>query len=193
MAKEFWSPKEYYTIASSERSAGIQLIIDADTMTYSRWYQNVQVIPYSTYSFTGWIKTHDVYSDIKEAGAGFRLGSKSANHIIPFKGTNDWTKVEFTFDTGGDDSVVLECILGLRGASKGKAYFEDISLTHISSTPLSPSLTIDISRPLEPMSELIYGQFIEHMGNCIYGGIWAEMLSDRKFFSNPEPRSRPGR
>jgi hypothetical protein len=32
------------------------------------------------------------------------------------------------------------------------------------------------------MSEHIYGQFIEHLGRCIYGGIWAEMLEDRKFF-----------
>lgn len=29
---------------------------------------------------------------------------------------------------------------------------------------------------------MIYGQFIEHMGRCIYGGIWAEMLEDRKFY-----------
>ena len=29
----------------------------------------------------------------------------------------------------------------------------------------------------------IYGHFIEHLGRCIYGGIWAEMLKNRKFFS----------
>jgi alpha-N-arabinofuranosidase len=28
----------------------------------------------------------------------------------------------------------------------------------------------------------VYGQFIEHLGRCIYGGLWAEMLEDRKFF-----------
>ena len=27
----------------------------------------------------------------------------------------------------------------------------------------------------------IYGHFIEHLGRCIYGGLWAEMLSNRKF------------
>ncbi|MDH7600729.1 MAG: alpha-L-arabinofuranosidase C-terminal domain-containing protein [Armatimonadota bacterium] len=27
----------------------------------------------------------------------------------------------------------------------------------------------------------IYGHFIEHLGRCIYGGIWAEMLYNRKF------------
>ncbi|MHC4159334.1 MAG: alpha-L-arabinofuranosidase C-terminal domain-containing protein, partial [Planctomycetota bacterium] len=34
----------------------------------------------------------------------------------------------------------------------------------------------------EPISKYIYGQFIEHLGRCIYGGIWAEMLEDRKFY-----------
>ena len=34
----------------------------------------------------------------------------------------------------------------------------------------------------EPISPYIYGQFIEHLGRCIYGGIWAEMLEDRKFY-----------
>ena len=28
----------------------------------------------------------------------------------------------------------------------------------------------------------MYGQFIEHLGRCIYGGLWAEMLEDRKFY-----------
>ena len=34
----------------------------------------------------------------------------------------------------------------------------------------------------EPISQYIYGQFIEHLGRCIYGGLWAEMLEDRKFY-----------
>ena len=33
-----------------------------------------------------------------------------------------------------------------------------------------------------PIEKYIYGQFIEHLGRCIYGGIWAEMLMDRKFY-----------
>ena len=31
------------------------------------------------------------------------------------------------------------------------------------------------------ISRYLYGEFIEHLGRCIYGGIWAEMLKDRKF------------
>src|SRR5512133_1094426 len=36
-----------------------------------------------------------------------------------------------------------------------------------------------VGRTLPP---LLYGQFIEHLGRCIYGGLWAEMLEDRKFY-----------
>jgi alpha-N-arabinofuranosidase len=40
---------------------------------------------------------------------------------------------------------------------------------------------LDTATTREPISKYIYGQFIEHLGKCIYGGLWAEMLEDRKF------------
>ena len=43
-------------------------------------------------------------------------------------------------------------------------------------------VTIDASKTGEPISKYIYGQFIEHLGRCIQGGLWSEMLEDRKFF-----------
>jgi alpha-N-arabinofuranosidase len=43
------------------------------------------------------------------------------------------------------------------------------------------TVTIDTDQTGKPISKYIYGQFIEHLGRCIYGGIWAEMLEDRKF------------
>jgi len=45
-----------------------------------------------------------------------------------------------------------------------------------------PAVRIDTTVTGEPISKYVYGQFIEHLGRCIYGGIWAEMLLDRKFF-----------
>ena len=41
---------------------------------------------------------------------------------------------------------------------------------------------IDANAVGEPISPLLYGQFIEHLGRGVYGGLWAEMLEDRKFF-----------
>ncbi len=43
-------------------------------------------------------------------------------------------------------------------------------------------LRVDTRDVREPISPYIYGQFIEHLGRCIYGGLWAEMLEDRKFY-----------
>ncbi len=44
------------------------------------------------------------------------------------------------------------------------------------------AVSIDTARTAEPISPYIYGQFIEHLGRSIYGGLWAEMLEDRKFY-----------
>ena len=48
---------------------------------------------------------------------------------------------------------------------------------------MKPDIVIHAATTREVMPDLIYGQFIEHLGRSIYGGIWAEMLEDRKFYS----------
>jgi alpha-L-arabinofuranosidase len=55
-----------------------------------------------------------------------------------------------------------------------------LSLSVALSAPLE--LKLDCAKTGPPISPFIYGQFIEHLGRCIYGGIWAEMLEDRKFY-----------
>lgn len=54
--------------------------------------------------------------------------------------------------------------------------------THVSVSRAAEEVTLEPDKAQEPISPLIYGQFIEHLGNCIYGGLWSEMLLDRKFF-----------
>jgi len=55
------------------------------------------------------------------------------------------------------------------------------------------SITIDVRKTGEPISKYIYSQFIEHLGRCIYGGIWAEMLEDRKFYYPIQDEYQPYR
>src|SRR5437763_10988016 len=43
------------------------------------------------------------------------------------------------------------------------------------------ALSVDASKTGAPISKYIYGQFAEHLGRSIYGGLWAEMIEDRKF------------
>jgi alpha-N-arabinofuranosidase len=54
-----------------------------------------------------------------------------------------------------------------------------------------PVVSIDISDTGQPIEKYIYGQFIEHLGRCIYGGIWAEMVEDRKFYYPVEEDFEP--
>ncbi len=60
------------------------------------------------------------------------------------------------------------------------------ALCFISLPAILQSADLDVELDLEakgaPINPFIYGQFIEHLGRCIYGGIWAEMLEDRKFY-----------
>ena len=53
------------------------------------------------------------------------------------------------------------------------------------------SATVRFDRAGGEISPYIYGQFIEHLGRCIYGGIWAEMLEDRKFFTLVTSKDSP--
>ena len=46
----------------------------------------------------------------------------------------------------------------------------------------SIELKLDTAKTGAPISPYIYGQFVEHLGRCIYGGIWSQMLEDRKFY-----------
>jgi len=42
-------------------------------------------------------------------------------------------------------------------------------------------LSVDPGKTAAPISKYVYGQFAEHLGRSIYGGLWAEMIEDRKF------------
>lgn len=60
-------------------------------------------------------------------------------------------------------------------------------------TPGPLPVKIDAAKVRAPINPFIYGQFIEHLGRCIYGGIWAELLEDRKFFYPVSADYRPYR
>jgi DUF1680 family protein/alpha-L-arabinofuranosidase len=145
------------------------------------WLTSVPVKPRSRYKLTGWIKTENV-----EAGSGkgalFNLHNIQPAQTPAVTGTKDWTQVEIVFDTGDRAAMEINCLFGGWGQSTGKAWYDDVQLELLSTKTTEPAVTIDAGQTGEPISKYIYGQFIEHLGRCIYGGIWAEMLEDRKFY-----------
>jgi alpha-N-arabinofuranosidase len=160
------------------------------------WTNKTLVKPYARYQMTGWIKTLEV-PEADDRGAVFEVrGVKMTSKVQRINGTQDWIQVEITFDTEGQDSLLVAAMImvprGARGsrggdpattASPGKAWFDDLRLELVSAREFKPMVVIDAGKTREPMPDLVYGQFIEHLGRSIYGGIWAEMLEDRKFYS----------
>ncbi len=181
-------------LAADTAQAGARsLMIAAPNVS---WVNKTLVKPYATYRFSGWIKTQDMPTT-SDRGAMFDVrGVKVTSPGRRINGTADWTAIEITFETEGQDSLIVAATMtgprsgrGSRGGdpvpavAPGKAFFDNLKLELLSARELKPAITIDASKTREPMPDFIYGQFIEHLGRCIYGGIWAEMIEDRKFYS----------
>ena len=50
-------------------------------------------------------------------------------------------------------------------------------------------LRVNPGAPLHKIDPHIYGQFLEHFGRVINGGLWAELLRNRKFYPVDPDRS----
>ena len=189
-----WIPQSGHQSAihfySSEAYDGTKsLFIQSNEPAFGRWNCKVNVKPWSKYKFTGWIKTENLQNP-EGQGVGFSLGAMNLNYQ-GHTGTEDWVEVSRVFETGNNDSFVLECLFNKGGRSTGKVWFDNMNLELISAEDISTSITVDVAIEKEPMPEYIYGQFIEHLGKCIYGGIWAEMVDDRKFWYAPGDKLSP--
>lgn len=164
-----------------EGSHGV--VISSESGADAGWSCTQPVEMNSRYRLSGWIKTTDVQPQGGAHGALLNVHNMQQVRTRALTGSNDWTPVSVDFDTGLNDSVMVNCLFGGWGLATGSASFDRVSLTLLERGKYqAPRITIDAAKTGEPISKYIYGQFIEHLGRCIYGGIWAEMLQDRKFF-----------
>jgi alpha-N-arabinofuranosidase len=149
------------------------------------WTIQVPAEPHTRYRLAGWIKSGNL-----EAGSGrgalFNVHNLQGVATPAVTGNTDWKRVEVEFDVDDVDSLQINCLFGGWGQSRGRAWFDDVELVALRKLPAPaatpPSIAIDGSQVKQPLPVEIYSQFIEHLGRCVYGGIWAEMLEDRKFW-----------
>lgn len=171
-----------FTVANTGRTGSRSVMIASREGADFSWSANVAVEPYSRYLLSGWIKTEDVAAD-NARGALLNVHNVQSAATTAVTGSTDWKRVEVEFDLEDEDSVQVNCLFGGWGPATGRAWYDDLRLEQVSKRDVpEPRLVIDASKVSHPMSENIYSQFIEHLGRCIYGGIWAEMLEDRKFY-----------
>ena len=171
-----------FAYATVAHTGSQSVMISSEQGADAGWSANVSVEPYSRYRLSGWIKTESV-KDKGGRGALLNLHELQGIATKAITGDSDWTRVETEFDTEETENLQVNCLLGGWGLATGKAWFDDVRLELLSTRPApAPAITIDTTAVGERLSENIYSQFIEHLGRCIYGGIWAQMLEDRKFY-----------
>lgn len=188
-AQNTWGGKADFVLDSPGREGGHCVLVSSSTGADAGWSTVVAVKPYSKYLLTAWIKTDGV-KPIDGLGALINLHARP-EHTVALGGSNDWTRVSMEIATGADDALQVNCLLGYFGRAIGRAWYDDVELKLVSTTRLDPSVHIDFESPGAAISPYIYGQFIEHLGRCINGGIWAEMLEDRKFFFSVGDKDSP--
>ncbi len=167
--------------ADTARTGRRSVLIRSDQGADASWSADFTVRPFSRYRLSAWVRTEAVEPIQGGRGALINLHGIEGAASQPVTGTQNWQRVSFEFDSGRRDAVRVNALFGGWGRAKGSAWFDDFSLEQLSTADPKLGVVVDASRRSEPISPYIYGQFIEHMGRCIYGGIWAEMLEDRKF------------
>ncbi len=179
---ERWGGEAVFEHAQIGHTGARSVVIASEKGADVGWTCTIPVEPYARHRLSGWIKTENIQPS---NGRGTLLNIHNIQPLATraLTGTNDWTLVEVEFETGEQDAVQVNCTLGAWGLATGKAWYDDLRVEQIgkAASP-EPRITIDATTTGAPLSKYIYGQFIEHLGRCIYGGIWAEMLEDRKFF-----------
>lgn len=175
-----WAGKADFQLSDVARRGSRSVMISSEQGADAAWYVVVPVKPFSTYRLSAWIKTENL-EPLDGAGALLNLHARR-ERTQAITGTRDWTQVQTEIQTGSEDALWINCLIGYFGRAKGKAWFDDVRLELVSTMEVNPTVTINAATTGEPISKYIYGQFIEHLGRCIYGGIWAEMLEDRKFY-----------
>jgi alpha-N-arabinofuranosidase len=186
-----WGGKGIFAVAEVGRTGKRSALLESEEGGDISWMATVPLEPTARYRLSGWIRTEGVDAGTGR-GALLNLHDYQPLATKAVTGTSDWTRVDLEFDAGPRDSVQVNCLLGGWGLSKGKAWFDDLAVEQISAAkPWTPRIAVDASMEGAPISKYIYGQFIEHLGRCIYGGIWAEMLEDRKFFEPVGARGSP--
>ncbi|HEX2751416.1 MAG TPA: hypothetical protein VHM91_25625, partial [Verrucomicrobiales bacterium] len=123
--------------------------IQSDTGSDTSFHFDLDLEKNTDYVFSGWIKTDGLKP--KGEGKGAMLEIHSLNGRQPFTkpltGTNDWTRVELKFGTGGQRNVSFNLLYGGWGHATGSAWWDDLSLVKIG--PSKGGAAGDLADPVE--------------------------------------------
>lgn len=127
---------ETETVRDGLRSARI----GSPTLNDAAWTQTVALEPDRNYLLSGWIKTENVAHGTGGVDAGANLCLWGSLLRTPaLTGTNDWTYVRMTFNSGPTGIVTICARIGYwSGVTTGTAWFDDLQVREIVATDPHP-------------------------------------------------------
>jgi len=167
--------------AAEGRTGAAGALIESASPCDAVWSATAGVEPGALYRASAWVRTAGVAGP-GGAGAYLQVADMPLGRSLAVAGDSEWAEVSVVFDTGAETAVRLLCGLGGPAPASGRALFDDVSLVKVvAASDLRPTVRIDAGAAGPPVSPLIYGQQLEPVGAALEGGLWAEMLRDRKF------------
>ena len=127
-----------FELSDVARSGSHSVTMSSEQGGDGYWLQHVEVTPYTNYRLSGWVKTEDIASK-GGLGAYFLVGPRlgTTGGILPSRefsmGTHDWTQQEFVFNSLQYKTLVVFLLFGGGDGVTGKAWFDDLSLTPMTS------------------------------------------------------------
>lgn len=94
------------------------------------FYKKITVKPNTPYKLSCMVKTQDVENEENKLGSGAQISIVDTTECSEnIKGTSDWQRLEFIFDSKNREELEIGFRLGGNGAnSKGTAWFSDFKL-----------------------------------------------------------------
>jgi hypothetical protein len=131
-----WTPSfSTFLWDSTQAHSGARSVkITNTTSNDARWLQTVAVNPNTDYRLSGWIKTSNVSHSVESVDAGANLCLYGTyTYSTPLFGTNNWTQVSLSFNSGSNTQVTIGARLGYwSGTATGTAWFDDLALELVS-------------------------------------------------------------
>ncbi len=139
--KAIWSGENIdFSFDEAGRNSGNAVAISSKNGANAAWYTTVDVEPQTDYVLSGWLKTKKVHN-IDGKGALIVMDFDQQNATV-LTGSNDWTKVEQTFNSGNRSKVNVYCLLGGWGEATGKVWFDNISIMPKNPKKMTGEMTI---------------------------------------------------
>ncbi|MEM7396800.1 MAG: carbohydrate binding domain-containing protein, partial [Verrucomicrobiota bacterium] len=128
-----YSGRASHRVVKQGRDGGFCVEITSENGSDTSVFQDVPVEPNATYKLSGWIKSDAVRAGNGGDGICFNIHvmDRDRSRTHPIVGRKDWRYVERIIKNDGRRTASVNLLFGAWGWMKGKAWFDDISLTKV--------------------------------------------------------------